>query len=202
MPNPKKPQSSLRWDKQVSRYRAPNGRFVARKTVLTARDTIVDDSRRQLRAISEAYVNGKITLLDWQIQMKDTIKAAHTLSAGIAMGGKVNMTPSDWGRVGQMLRVQYEALNRFALDLEAGKPMHFGRVDQYGKAVGLTFQNAERLQKPLTQMARWVRSVRESCEGCRTQSYRGVQPLVMFPAIGSQNCRMNCHCRIEYVTQS
>lgn len=202
MPKPIRKTPELRWDKQANRYRASNGQFVARSAVVDSVQSVVDDTRRKVQALSQAYADGKITLLDWQIGMKDTLKAAHTLSAGIAMGGKANMTPADWGRVGQMIRVQYEALNRFALELEQGKSMHLGRADQYAKAVRMTFINAERLNRPFQQLARWVRTKHESCAGCLEQAARGVQLLAAFPAIGSQQCRMNCGCHLAFVTEA
>lgn len=192
----------LTWDGKSRRYRDQRGRFVARTIVTDARNQIVETTRQKLRALSQDFVDGKITLMEWQLAFKDTIKAGHTLAAGIAMGGKANMTPADWGRVGQMLRIQYEALNRFALELEGGRKMHLGRVDQYARSIRSTFLNAERLRVPLEQLARWIRTKRESCEDCREQARRGVLPVGAFPPIGSLACRHNCGCYLDLGAKS
>lgn len=198
MPNPvKKNRLPLSWDNNAGRYRDQTGRFVARTVVTDARNQIVEHVRLKLRAISQDFTDGKITLAEWQLGFKDILKAGHTLAAGIAMGGKANMTPADWGRVGQQLRVQYEALQRFALQIEAGQKINLGRVDQYARSIRSTFLNVERLRIPATKRARWVRTKRESCEDCKEQERRGVQPIAMFPPIGSLRCRHNCGCYIQ-----
>lgn len=200
MPDPVKPSRlPLVWDSQTGRYRDQQGRFVARTIVTDARNQIVDDTQQRLRRITEQYNDGKISLADWQTQFKDIIKAGHTLAAGIAMGGKNNMTAQDWGRVGQILRIQYEALNRFALQIEQkGGRISLGRVDHYAASIRSTFLNAERLRKPQFALGRWIRTKRESCEDCRAQASRGVQLVSTFPPIGSLRCRHHCGCYISY----
>lgn len=199
MPNPnvKKTRLPLSWDSKAGRYRDQNGRFVARPIVTDARNQIVEDTRLKLRAISQQFTDGKITLVEWQLGFKDILKAGHTLAAGIAMGGKANMTPADWGRVGQQLRVQYEALQRFALQIEARQKINMGRVDQYARSIRSTFLNVERLRIPAQKMAQWIRTKRESCEDCIEQERRGTQPIAMFPQIGSLRCRHNCGCYLK-----
>lgn len=197
MPKVNSSRLPLVWDNQAGRYRDQQGRFVARTIVTNARNQIVEDTQRRLRAISQQYSDGKISLADWQTQFKDIIKAAHSLAAGIAMGGKKNMTAKDWGRVGQMLRVQYEALNRFALQLEAGKRISLGRVDHYAASVRSTFLNAERLRQSSVAVGRWIRTKRESCDDCREQERRGIQLLSTFPPIGSLRCRHRCGCYLD-----
>lgn len=197
MPKIKSQRLPLVWDSKSHRYRDQQGRFVARAIVTDARNRIVEDTKRKLLAISGLFEDGNISLADWQTQFKDIIKSAHTLAAGIAMGGKANMTAADWGRVGQMLRVQYEALNRFALQLEAGQKLNRGRVSQYAASIRSTFLNAERIRVSAMAMAKWIRTKRESCEDCIQQARRGIQPVAMFPLIGSLRCRHNCGCYLE-----
>lgn len=197
MPKIKSQRLPLVWDSKANRYRDQQGRFVARTTITEARNRIVNDTQQKLRAISQQFLDGKISLAEWQTSFKDIIKAAHTLAAGIAMGGKANMTAADWGRVGQMIRVQYEALNRFALQIEAGKKLSMGRVDHYAASIRSTFLNAERLRQPQFAVARWVRTKRESCEDCREQERRGVQLLSTFPRIGTLRCRHRCGCYLD-----
>jgi hypothetical protein len=166
---------------------------------MLARNHLIEDTRLRLRDISQRFVDNRITLAEWQLEFRDTIKAAHTLAAGIAMGGRRNMTQADWGRVGALLRDQYSFLNRFAAQVEAGRAMHLGRVDLYARAVRSTFLNAERLRIPPTQLARWIRTKIESCPDCRYQASRGVALVGTFPPIGSQKCRHNCGCYLLYI---
>jgi len=194
-------KSPLTWDSRAHRYRDERGRFLKREAVTEARNRLIDDTQRRLRDLSQRYVDGKLTLVEWQLEFRDALRAAHTLAAGVARGGKANMTPADWGKVGARLKSEYAALQRFALQLEAGRAMHLGRVDLYARAVRHTFLEAERLGLPQFQLARWVRTRRESCEGCRSQAARGTALAAAFPPIGSQQCRSNCGCYLLYVKQ-
>lgn len=201
MPAPKKKTQAgpaLKWDSKARRYRS-GGRFVSARAVAEERNRLIETVQGKLRAISQDYVDGKISLVEWQIGFKDTIKAAHTLAAAIPNGGKANMTPAMWGAVGARLRLEYTALQRFAIHLENGGKMHLGRVDMYAHSIRNTWLNAERINLPIFQMARWVRGARESCSGCIYQASRGVQLLASFPPLGSQNCLSRCRCHIQYV---
>lgn len=191
----------LSWDASSSRYRASStGRFIARSKVVEAVDLLVEDTREYLRGLSQMYTDGKIDLGDWQSAFKDRLRAAHTLSAGIALGGKENISQAEWGRIGALTREQYGYLQGFAVELEQGKQIHFGRVDLYARAIRATFLNAERIRMAANQKARWVLHAKESCAGvgsCREQASRGKQLVRDFPLIGSRICLHNCHCELE-----
>jgi hypothetical protein len=189
----------ITYDKSNREYRNVAGKVITHDKLTAARDAIVKDTERKLIALTEQYKAGKISLVDWQIGFKDVIKPAHTLSAGIAMGGKDAMTVRDWGKVGGQLRVQYQKLFEFALQVEQGKKINMGRVKQYARAVGSTFKNAIRLRFPEGTLARWVRSKTESCTDCLHQESRGVLPAEDFPQCGSLRCGHNCGCGVQPV---
>lgn len=194
------PSLQLTFDNATQRYRGSNGRFVARRTIVDAVNSIVIDTENRVRQISQQYIDGKLSVAAWQSEMTDTLRAAHTLAAGIGGGGKANMTPRDWGRLGALTREQYKYLNRFALQLEDGKMPHFGRATMYARAVRNTFLNFERARLPKNAKGRWVLNARESCHGansCTEQSKRGLKPVSSFPLIGSRLCLHNCLCTIE-----
>jgi hypothetical protein len=184
------------YSKARNEYRTGSGNPIGRDKLLAARDAIVKDTERKLVALTEKFIAGKINLPEWQVGFKNIIKPAHTLAAGVAMGGKEAMTVSDWSRVGQKLRIQYERLFQFGLQVEQGKKINMGRVRQYARAVRSTFLNAERLRFPAGALARWIRHAKESCEGCLSQAGKGVVPIENLPPIGSRTCRHNCLCEI------
>jgi len=181
-------------------FRNASGKVISRDRITAARDLIVKDTERKLIAITEQFQAGKISLVDWQIGFKNIIKPAHTLASGIAMGGKESMTVQTWGRVGQKIRIQYERLNMFALQIERGGKINMGRVKQYARAVRSTFINAARLRMPEGTLARWVRHAKESCDDCIALAGRGVAPIEDFPQVGAATkCRHNCLCEIVEV---
>jgi hypothetical protein len=190
----------ISYDKGRREFRTAKGKPIAQSKIDAARDVIVKDTERKLIAITEQFKAGKISLEEWQLGFRNIIKPAHTLAAGIAMGGKEAMTVADWGRVGKLLRVQYERLFRMALQAEQGQQINMGRVKQYARAVRSTFINAARLRMPEGTLAKWIRHAKESCEGCISQAAKGATAIENLPPIGSQQCRHNCLCEIVAVS--
>lgn len=195
---------ALQFDATANRYRmAATGRFVARSNVVSVVDALVEDSASYLRNISKDFTDGKLSLGEWQQLFADRLRAGHTLSAAIALGGKENVSLREWGRIGAFMREQYKYLQRFALQIEAGGRINFGRVNLYARAVRNTFLNAERLRMKKNQKARWVLNhARESCTGigsCTEQASRGVQYVRDFPLFGTRTCIHNCTCDFRLI---
>lgn len=185
------------YNKSTGQYRnTATGRFVSPRVIREAVNALVEDTRQHLRALSQQYMDGKLDAGAWQEAVKQRLRASHTLAAGVAMGGKANMTPRDWGRVGALTKEQYKYLSRFAEELAAGKRMNFGRIDLYARAVRSTYLNTKEFRYDARLKGRWVLHSRESCAGCLAQAERGVQFVSDFPAIGSHECLHNCLCEI------
>lgn len=193
--------SRLSFDSRTSRYRSRNGRFLGQPAVRTEAERIASVVSRRIVGLSEQLRDGQISLPEWTLRMRDEIKAGHSLNYILARGGRAKMSPSDWGRLGRLTRFHYQALNRFASQIENGGMVHLGRVRMYASAIRNTYENARRsLQLAESQtvpFARWIRTANESCPGCIEQSSRGTQKLSQFPQIGSQQCAANCRCYLE-----
>lgn len=194
---------SVQWDAPSRRYRmASSGRFVARSEVVKTVDLIVSDTETYLQKLSRDFTDGRISLSDWQSAFAARLRAGHTLSAAIALGGKENVSVREWGRIGAFMREQYKYLQRFAIQIESGGKINFGRVNLYARALRNTFLNAERLRMKKGQKARWKLNARESCTGlgsCTEQASRGVQRVINFPLFGTRTCIHNCKCELELI---
>jgi hypothetical protein len=185
------------YDFKTRRFRDALGRFVSRGTIRAAVNRIVSQTFLDLQAITARYQAGLINISEWQIESAQTLRAAHTLSAGIALGGKNSMSLSDLGWIGQKMRFQYERLNLWALRIEEGQVIYPYRLRLYANAARMTFNNALRLRMPISQLGIWITNAKESCAGCFAQASRGEQLIASFPQLGSNECGMNCQCDIE-----
>jgi hypothetical protein len=58
-----------------------------------------------------------LSVQQWEAEMRVKIKTARIAQSVLGHGGRKTMTPSEWGRVGSMMRKQYEYLSKFAADL-------------------------------------------------------------------------------------
>lgn len=193
------------WNSDAQRYiNLSTGQFVSAAQVRTALDQAILSAKDGLRDVSQALLDGQISLADWQTQMAQQIKLIHCASASAAAGGWAQMTPADWGRVGQQLRQQYAYLQRFALQIESGAQALNGslitRALMYGEAGRGTyedFRRAEAQRRGMTHERRRLGAA-EHCEDCVRYAGWGWRPIGTLPRIGQSRCRTNCKCAFEF----
>lgn len=191
---------TLTWDSKARRYRGQGGRFVKREAVSDALEKARAEGRKRVSQLTQDLKDGRINLAQWSISMRDEIKAQHLLHAGIAKGGKAQLSPADLGRIGQLTRVQYERLNAYARQIEQGLNPNIGRSQLYVNASYSTFTETEkRLQASAgIERVEWVvNGDKESCAGCVGAA--GVYPIDDVPEIGSHECLVNCRCELRYL---
>lgn len=70
-----------------------------------------------LDRLAENLYRGRITLGMWEEDMRTRLRIYLVNAGVIGMGDVDMMTQSDWGRIGQHLRQQYQWLHRFAQDI-------------------------------------------------------------------------------------
>jgi hypothetical protein len=119
------------------------------------------------------------TIQKWEREARDRVKLVHLAEYLFGRGGKAMMTPADYGRVGRIVKDQYEYLHGFAGEIAAG---------------GLSEAKiADRLTK-------YFEAGTHSFERGRLASYSGLL-LPALPADGGTVCRMRCRCRWQ-ITES
>lgn len=64
--------------------------------------------------LAEKLFVGDVTIGAWEEKMKQLIRELHSSVAAIGKGGWDQMTWSDWGRLGPVLKEQYKYLHQFA----------------------------------------------------------------------------------------
>ena len=193
------------WNEQASRYvNLSTGQFVSFVDVRNALEFNISAAQAEMRALTEQLVARSISLEQWQISMMQEIKLAHTSAAAAARGGWAQMTQSDWGAVGQQIRVQYDYLRNFADEIANGKQLLNGnalvRSDLYGQAARGTFEEMRRkMERELNGMTDEIRDlgIADHCDDC-IEAAGHWEAVGVLPRIGDSRCVTNCHCRFRF----
>jgi hypothetical protein len=196
------------YDRRIGRYRDDRGRFLSKESVGKLVDSRIDQLEANLRRYTRMLADGNLTLDQWQGSVREAIKNAHIQAALIGYGGKDEMGPAEYGRIGQRLRAEYTYLQGFARDLLDGRisnPMALARVGLYAQSVrGSYWQGTElrQQQQGFSLMKRKLDGQAQHCQDCLDYAARGIVPIGTLPLPGQRcACRARCRCSIEYFRQ-
>jgi hypothetical protein len=198
--------SDFGWNETAGRYtNLSTGKFVKFSDVRDALESVMTASGDRMHNLTQQLVDSQLSLAEWQSGMMEQIKLAHTAAAAASRGGWAQMSQSDWGAAGRMVRNQYDYLRGFAEQIASGKQLLNGtalaRTNLYGEAARGTFEEMrrryERLMNGQEEEAR-ILGEADHCEGCLDQAAMGWQPIGTLDPIGSEECLTHCHCSFAY----
>lgn len=197
------PRGGYTWDQAAGRYRDARGRFVPRAAVRSAIDDALARANARARSLAEQLRGRRISLADWTLQMRGLVKEVHLYSAAAAKGGWDQLSPADYGRVGQVVRGEYAFLQRFAADIAAGRPLDgrfLRRVELYAQAGRRTYHQVERADMEVRgyDLEENILGPADHCDECPSLTAQGPVPIGTLPPIGTRTCLANCRCRIRY----
>lgn len=204
-------QISYRWDQRLNHGRggyrsAASGRVVAWNTVRESLDRTIANAEANTRSLCADLREGRISLAEWQLRMRDETRSAHVASYVLQRGGWQQMSQADYGRVGRELRDQYKYLNRFAQEIKSGKQRLDGTLQNrallYIRAGRHTFHKAETKTALLLgfDQERYVLHPADHCRshrkhmGCVERAAASWQPIGLLPDIGECTCHSNDRC--------
>ena len=161
-----------------------------------------DEFEEEVSELSRKLRLGLITLVAWQIAMKQAIKRYHTDCALIAE----KLATVNWTEVSERVKAQYQWLGGFAQDIadkvgEGWEPTTAidARARLYGAAGLATFFVV------LGRLKKWVRWVTSGdagvCDDCKTLESLGwmlYEDLPTHPGQGATICNGGCRCSLEY----
>lgn len=198
------------WNDQAGQYvDTRSGRFVSRAVIREDLDRVLDGITAKMDLTSQALVTGEINLDRWQREMMSLTKRAHLVSASLQRGGWAQLTQADFGRVGQIVRREYDYLRRFADQIASGKQPLDGNVARrarmYAQQARNTFYSFQRvdMQRRGFDEERSILNPADHCEECVAEEAKGFRPIdgsggsKMVP-IGQRICKSNCKCSVEY----
>jgi hypothetical protein len=193
------------WDDRAARYASKQtGRWVSGGRVRGALDAALDRGGATVATLTESLKMGRIALPDWQLQVAREIKSIHLASAALAKGGWAEMSPSDLGRAGQKIRLQYDYLKGFAADISSGKQRLDGTLGrraqlyvQAGRGTYHAVEQAEMRTRGMTEERNRL-AASDHCPGCLAADAMGWVPLGTLPGIGQRTCLSKCRCSVAY----
>lgn len=160
----------------------------------------------KIKQSSNQLVQGKIGLVRWQFNMRQTLKNAHLRHAIMAKGGASQMTPEDYLAVGRNLKQEYRYLRLFARDIRDGKvseAQFMARSQMYAqkaRSSGEIMRSRVAKQAGLKYMQRFLYGGDRSCPDCVQYAGQGKVLIGELPLPTEQcQCRANCKCRVEYL---
>lgn len=186
-------------------YDLETGKFVSSASVHDALETVMDASAIRMNNLTQSLIDGEISLASWQSSMMEQIKITHISSAALSQGGWAQMTQSDWGATGQLIRQQYDYLRNYAADIASGEQALDGRAlvrsDLYADAANGTFWEMDKrghLADGYDEGRRVLEPGADHCDDCEEYASEGWMPIDEIPEIGNSQCMTRCRCEIEY----
>jgi hypothetical protein len=88
--------------------------------MIRLRDQFAAAMESRGKASTERLAEGTRTLQQWEAEQRKALKTAYIDQYVMGRGGRGQMTQSDWGRLGSLLKSQYQYLQGFAADLASG----------------------------------------------------------------------------------
>ncbi|GCE49190.1 hypothetical protein EI42_06007 [Thermosporothrix hazakensis] len=180
------------------------GRFVPERIVRQAVDAVIDKETQRVRDLSQQLVDRTISLAQWQVGMLSILKPLHVAMAMIGNGGAKNMSPADYGFVGNLLKEQYLFLRGFVKDIKTGKQALDGtllaRSALYTQAArGSHEAMRERVARiGGARLQRSILGIADHCTGCLQEARKGWQPIGSLIPIGQRQCKSHCRCTMQY----
>ena len=215
-PNPLLPE--YLWDiKELQYINRSTGR-VPRSEITDQLFKVTKQSSDIMRVISQQLRDGEISLADWQSAMMQQIKTTHMAGAVMQRGGWQQMTQADFGRVGQIVRREYNFLRDLANGIESGEIKLDGRIllraAQYGQAgreTNIVFWDLEMNKRGFDE-ERSILNPAEHCKECideAAKGFRSIGQIILIPfgqsiptgrmiPIGRRLCRASDRCSKEF----
>ena len=197
------PPPSLTFDPDLGRYHTAGGRVITAAQVRAEMDRSLLKTAQRTQRLGDDLRAGRISLDVWRVEMKSAIKDAHLRSAALAKGGWDRMTPSDFGRVGQLVRDEYRALEQWTEEIKTGLPLD-GRLrtrgQLYAQAGRATFHQVQAVEMARRgmELERSVLSPADHCGQCVSEDRRGWRPIGQMIPIGERTCGRSCRCTVEF----
>lgn len=149
-------------------------------------------------------------LVEWEQGMRDMLRDEYRIALELAKGGAQNVTPSDWGYMGSLLKEQYDYLSNFAFDIAIHPDQWLnGRLLSRAKLYEQSAYGAlEQFVQRTMEQAEFTEEMRvlgpaEHCQphkgrpGCEELAGHW-EPIGTLPKIGEAACYTNCQCHFVY----
>lgn len=193
------------WNVAQARYRdVATGRFVSRSVVISLLRESMLSAGSEAKVLGAEVSAGRLSVKDFGKLFRREVQDEFTRQYIIGRGGLGSMTQSDWGRLGRMLRDQYEFAAGFEKDIpNLSLAQIQNRAEMYMKASGSAFEQGQRqsMRESGKTKERWQLGDAEHCDDCERLAGMGwveIGTLPTVPRAGGTACLVNCECQIIY----
>lgn len=170
-----------------------------------AMESRIRDGNRANMEWTQAMLDGKMTLREWQRGVTGELKMMHLQARMAAVGGRKVMDQRNYGSVGGFMRFDTDHLARFGQQIaarELSPKQILARIQLYASAnIRRDFERGQLWTKQAKgyQAEKLVmRGGADHCVGCLADSRLGWQPIGTMKPIGGHECGPNCMCHKEY----
>ncbi len=198
------------FDTQKRSFRS-NGKYISRRETREKIDKLLDFVKKEAARIGRRFNEGKINAAEFNVAMRELLKAGHIVSSTVGRGGREMMQAVDWGRVGAKLQWQYGFLDKLTRKLESGATVNAeGRAKQYVNSIYVSYAdsymetNREFIESggdnsPNGEiLCRLVTNSKEGCVECAADEALDWIPVSEMGEIGTRICGDFCLCDIEF----
>ncbi len=195
------------WDPNAKRYRdMETGHFLSRTQALEYVERSLDTAGIAADQLAGYVARGMLDPKDFGKLLREEIKKEYIRQYEHGIGGRDQMRPSDWGRLGGLLNAQYHPhLDNFVKDLltkDLTEDQIAMRARMYINSARQAYeaareQNAQALG--LTEILWVVSPAVENCQDCLDYQAKGwvkATEIKARPGDGSTQCKTNCHCHL------
>lgn len=198
------------WDNDTGKFVDDNGIPLSNSEIIAMLERSIASS---MERIQEIALSGGRGLYE---RMQQIIKDEYIRQYMTGIGGRERMTPADWGRIGNMLREQYNYLRPFVDQITRGLLSDAeiaNRARMYVNSAREAFQRAmgQVIKKLGFDLVMWVMTGgAEHCPTCeerQSQGWKSIGPRggfpteqgESFPGDGSTICLTNDQCTLSYM---
>lgn len=199
-----------KWDEKAGRYRL-RGSFVRARDVQRAVDKYLQNAQSSAAdTLFEQLQQGRLNVKDAQLLGEKMIARAHLNASIAAKGGRAQMAPADYGRVGGRVKSELGYWRDLMREISQGKPLD-GRVKQsfrnYVAASAPSFQIVEGEEIAKRGFDQWRNKLNDGarhCEAhgdrpsCAQVTRRGWVAIGERVMRGARGCYWHCQCEDEY----
>lgn len=202
------PRRSYTFSDRTGRYRGPDGRFIRQREIRAGVDRMINDSGVRIKALAESLRARAINVGEWEARMRAEISALHVAAATAAKGGRDQMSQADYGRVGRLVRDQFDFLRARVDAIVSGKQSMdatlSARAMLYAEAARPTHEailSLEMATRGFTEERNVLDREAKHCVGpgsCPEQTARGWMPVGSLVPLGQRLCGPNDQCSLQY----
>lgn len=193
----------IRWNPTLARYIQPNGRIVPQSVVRNALDASLTQAEARARLYADQLRAGELSLGEWERSMRGLVKDVHIFSVAGSVGGWGQLGPAEYGRIGQIVRAEYDFLYKFAGDIASGKQKLNGSLTtravlyvQAGRTSAEAQQAVSDADAGYDEEHNITNDRAKHCDECPALTALGWVELGALPLPGKRECRQNCKCKI------